>query len=392
MLRAPHGTDVRMNHPKLFPTSVVGSLPRPEWLSDAIQKHERGELDEDELRSFYDDAVKLAIKEQESAGIDIVSDGEQRRFSFLAFVAEKLSSLQMRPVTDMMNEEAQKWVDRMNLPVDIIQNPIIVGKIKRETPLAVDELQFAKRYTEKPIKVPLIGPYTLWINSWNRKLSSSLYPRPEDAVDDVAKLLREEIVALREAGASFVQLDEPGIGNFTDYRYARFQLAMHEWRVDDLKELHGLAVDIINRAVRGIGGIRTGVHVCRGNWPAEERYLSVGGYAPMLPDMLDLRVDQLVLELATPRAGGVEVFQDHPTDHEIGLGVIDVKSPEVETPEKIVGMVKKALRIFEPDKIWLNPDCGFASGRPWPVATRETAFAKLRAQTEAAKMLRAEFS
>ncbi|MFQ5950844.1 MAG: vitamin-B12 independent methionine synthase [Candidatus Geothermarchaeales archaeon] len=381
-----------MSFPELFPTSVVGSLPRPEWLLEAIEKHERSKLDEDRLRSFYDDAVKLAIKEQESAGVDVVSDGEQRRFSFLAFVAEKLFSLEMKPVKDMMNEEAQKWVDKMNLPVDVIENPIIVGEIKREAPLAVDDLEFARGYTEKPIKVPLIGPYTLWINSWNKKLSSSFYPRPEDAVDDVAKLLREEIIALREAGASFVQLDEPGIGNFTDYRYARFQLAIHEWKVDDLKELHELAVDIINRAVRGIGGIRTGVHVCRGNWPAEEKYLSAGGYAPMLPDILDLRVDQLVLELATPRAGGVEVFQDHPTDHEIGLGVIDVKSPEVETPQKIVETVNKALRIFEADKIWLNPDCGFASGRPWPVATRKTAFAKLRAQSEASQMLREEFS
>ena len=375
----------------LFPTAVVGSFPRPEWLLHAIREFDKGTMTKEELREHYDDAIKLMLKEQEVAGVDIVSDGEQRRFSFLAFVSEKLPSFKIVSVRKLMNKEALKFADEMNLPIDLISNPVIVDRVRRRIPLALDEFEFARQYTAKPIKVPLIGPYTLLINSWNRRLSSGAYPEPQDAVDDIAKMLREEILELKRAGAFFVQLDEPGIGNFVDYRYTRFLLALNEWKIRELEELHKLAVEMINKVVKGISGIKLGVHICRGNWPAEERYLSWGGYEKMITDMLEIKAKQLVLEFATKRAGTIDVFKEHRTDHEIGLGVIDVKSKRVEKPSKIVARVEKASKYFDVSKIYLNPDCGFASGRPWPVVDRETAFAKLRAQTEAAQTLRKEF-
>ncbi|TLX97112.1 MAG: hypothetical protein E6K96_04270, partial [Thaumarchaeota archaeon] len=141
----------------LFPTSVVGSLPRPRWLIDAIERHERGELSEDELTRRYDDAVKLAIREQELTGVDELSDGEQRRFSFLAFVAERLPSFRLIPVKELMNRDAEKFVREMNLPIEIISNPVIVEKIRRSRPLAVDEVKFALKHTSKKVKAPIIG-------------------------------------------------------------------------------------------------------------------------------------------------------------------------------------------------------------------------------------------
>ncbi|MDA4119896.1 MAG: hypothetical protein OK436_04855, partial [Thaumarchaeota archaeon] len=150
-----------MNHSEqIFPTSVVGSLPRPEWLMDGISKFERGEINEEQLKPYYDEAVILAIKQQEMTGVDEVSDGEQRRFSFLAFVAERIPSFQMIPASELMNEEAASYAEKMNLPVGIISNPVIVGPIKRTAPLVADEVKFALKYTQKPVMAPIIGPFT----------------------------------------------------------------------------------------------------------------------------------------------------------------------------------------------------------------------------------------
>ncbi len=375
----------------LFPTAVVGSFPRPEWLLSAIRDFGNGKMSKEDLKEHYDDAVKLTLKEQETAGVDIISDGEQRRFSFLAFVSEKLPSLKIIPATELMNKQALKFAEEMNLPINVISQPVIIDNVKRTVPLALDEFEFAAQQTEKLMKVPLIGPYTLLINSWNRRLSSKAYPEPEDAVGDISSMLREEILDLKRAGAFFVQLDEPGIGNFVDYRYTRFLLALNEWKIRELAELHKLAVEMINKVVKGISGVKLGVHICRGNWPAKEEYLSSGGYEKIITDMLEIKAKQLVLEFATKRAGSVDVFERHRTDHDIGLGVIDVKSKRVEKPSEIVARVKKVLKYFDASQIYLNPDCGFASGRPWPVVDRETAFAKLRAQTEAAEILRKEY-
>jgi len=345
-------------------------------------------LSEGELQGAYDDAVKLAVKEQELAGLDEISDGEQRRFSFLAFVAERLPSFGMIPVKELMNREAEKYAREMNLPIGVISNPVIIDKIRRSKPLAVDELKFALGLTSKRVKVPIIGPYTLLINSWNRAKSSEVYKTPYEAFEDITRMLREEIVALREAGASFVQLDEPGIGNFCDYKYTKWLLALNDWRVSDLKELRKISAELINKTVRGISGVKTGVHICRGNWPADEAHLSRGGYENMIEEIVELKVDQLVLEYATRRAGTFDAFRGNRWDGEVGLGVIDVKNPRVEPPEEIMSRVERAGEVFDMGKITLNPDCGFASGRLWPVVPADVAYAKLRTQTLAARMLK----
>lgn len=372
----------------LFPTSVVGSLPRPEWLLEAIAKFEAGEMPESRLKEYYDEAVVLAIKQQEITGVDEVSDGEQRRFSFLAFVAERIPSFRLIPTAELMTKEAEQYVKSMNLHVGVISNPIIVGKVKRTAPLVAGEVAFAKKYTEKPVMAPLIGPLTLLINSWNRERSGGFYKTPEDAFGDLTAMLREEILALKEAGASFVQLDEPAVGNFVDFRYTRWLLALNGWKLGDLGELHKIAAELINRTVKGVSGIEVGVHICRGNWRSDEQHYSDGGYEKMIDEILDMKVRRLVLEYATKRAGTYQVFKERPWHGDVGLGVIDVKDPRVETPQEIVKRVEEASRVFGEENIVLNPDCGFASGRPWPVVNRQIAYAKLSAQTAAAKILR----
>ena len=377
----------------LFPTTVVGSWPRPPWLVRAFDDYGKKRGSKKKLTSHMDDAVKLALKDQEIAGIDIVSDGEQRRFSFLVVIAEKVAGFELMNIIDLAKGRTHvlSTIEEMMLPKSVPQ-PIATGKIRRNRPIALDELKFARRHTDRRIKVPLPSPYMLAWQAWDYEYSRKVYPSPDALAEDLVRVVRDEIIALRNAGASFIQLDDPTIQNpLNPEKYMKFLTMLLGHKPRPFKEELNWAVELINESVKGIGGVTLGLHVCRGNWPAPEEILPKGAYGPILPSLLEIKVNQLVLEFATPRAGPIDVFKDYPTDKQLGLGVIDVKNRDVETPEIVVSRVKRALKYFDPDQIFLNPDCGFASGRTWPVANRETAFKKLRAMTEAAKVLKAQF-
>lgn len=145
----------------------------------------------------------------------------------------------------------------------------------------------------------------------------------------------------------------------------------------------------MNRVVEGAEGVRTGVHVCRGNWSKKEDVHLQGNYGPMLPYLVQMQVDQLVLEMATPRAGEIEVFEEYGNEKEIGLGVVNPRGDEVETPEAIVERVEQLLRYFDPGTIFLNPDCGFGTFAERSLNPPEVSTAKLRAISTAARELRA---
>ena len=228
-------------------------------------------------------------------------------------------------------------------------------------------------------------------SSWFPGLSDSAYPSIEDLGSVVSTLLREELLALKEAGADFVQFDEPVLSQVVHGAEGAetFMCAALASRKDPTEELE-YAEELINRTVKGITGIKTGIHVCRGNWSRKEDVLLKGNYGPLLPYLMEMKVDQLVLEFATPRAGELRVFKEYGTDKELGLGVVNPRSSEVESPASIVKRVREATSYFDPAKIYLNPDCGFGTFAERPVNDAETAFAKLRSISLAAKALREE--
>ena len=138
-------------------------------------------------------------------------------------------------------------------------------------------------------------------------------------------------------------------------------------------------------------GIKTGVHICRGNWSRREDVLLTGNYGPMLPYLAQMNIDQLVLECATPRAGEMEVFKEYSNEWEVGLGVVNPRTDDIESPEEIVARVKELLQYFDADKIYLNPDCGFGTFAERNVNTTEMAIKKMRVIAQAAELIRAEY-
>jgi 5-methyltetrahydropteroyltriglutamate--homocysteine methyltransferase len=378
--------------PRAFVTSVVGSWPRPPWLIDAFERYSKGALDQQLLNQYLDDAVKLAIKDQEEAGIDVITDGEQRRVSFVAFLGQKVRGFRVVRVEEL-HPSAREIMRRHKAPLTLWR-PVIAGYIE-DSIIALDEVQYAKRVTQKPLKVTLPSPYLVMWESWHAQISSPYYPRPEDAAEAYVRVLRKEISRLIDAGVAFVQLDEPMLGDLLEAepdkpdRYKRVVSEIYGQKYRGLRDEIQLAVDLINEAVGGyITSVRVGVHLDR--WPAEDS--PVVGYERLAPHIFDLKTKQYVVEYKHPRMGDPEEFaRVLPSDKEIGLGSVDVRDAgRVETVEEVVAHVERVAKHVDPARIWINPDCGFAPGmyRAFP---RSVALEKLKVMVRAARLLRERY-
>ncbi|MCH7996853.1 MAG: cobalamin-independent methionine synthase II family protein [Chloroflexi bacterium] len=386
-----------MKDTKLFPVSVVGSWSRPPWLVQALRKRQAGELSQEEFAKIADEAVLAAIKYQEDAGVDIVTDGEQRRDNFYSFVVDKISGMKLMKLSDLLDyvkdrASFEEVLRALDVPAFAIKSPIAIEKISSRGPLALDEADFLLEHTTRQTKVPLPGPYLLTKSSWFEGLSASAYPSVDDLAKDVVKVLREEVLILKKRGVDFIQFDEPTLTQvvYGDEASETFMCAALGTRRDPTEELE-MAVDLMNQTIHGIDGVKFGVHVCRGNWSRKEDVLLKGNYGPILPYLMEMEVDQLVLEFATPRAGEMEVFKEYKNEKEIGLGVVNPRTDQVEAPEEIVERVKEALNYFEPEQVYLNPDCGFGTFAERPMNTPQTAYLKLKSVAKAAEILRKEY-
>lgn len=374
----------------LFPVAPIGSWPRPAELLRAQQSVRAGRLDPQELKRHADEAVILAIRAQEAAGVDFVTDGEQRRDNFYSFVATKLSGVRIMTLDEMLDlvedrsgfEEILRTLD---VPAYSISNPTCYDKLERRAPLAVDELRFVRRHTSRPVKIPLPGPYILTRSMFVQEVTRDVYRTKEDLAEDVVRILREELRDLRAEGADFVQFDEPVLSElvFTQGKTRTFMCAALAARNDPAEELE-FAVELMNRVVEGIEGMRLGVHVCRGNWSKKEETLLRGGYAPLQSTLERMNVNQLVLEYATERAGDILPFEGK----ELGLGVVNPRTDDVESAAEIREMIERALELYAPERVFLNPDCGFGTFSRRPVNTADVAARKLRAIVEVAREMR----
>lgn len=382
----------------LFPTTVVGSWPRPKWLLEALKNKRERKISQEEFERIANDAVLIAIKYQEDAEIDIISDGEQRRDNFYSFVADKIEGVELKTVAEFIDfvEDKSKFEEllrRLDVPAFAIRSPIVTNYVKKSNYLTLNEISFLKKHTKKKIKVALPGPYLLTRSSWIPGISNKYYKTKEDLAEEFSKILREEIIMLRNEGADFIQLDEPVLMEVlygAELSAQTFMCAALTAKENPRDELN-FAVDILNKTVQGISGIKIGIHVCRGNWSKKEEALLKGDYYPLLPFLLEMKVNQYVLEFATKRAGEIDVFKDYPLDKEIGLGVINPRSDEIEKLENIISKVEKALNYFKEDKIYLNPDCGFGTFSEIHLVNSRIAFEKLKIMKKASEKLKEKF-
>jgi len=372
-----------------FPVTTVGSWPRSTELLRAMKRRAP------ELAALQDAAVLAALRAQEEAGADIVTDGEQRRDNFTSFLSERVEGFRLMSMADLLDHVEDKsafegLLRTLDVPAYAIRNNVAVGRLSARAPLVLDDYLFLRRHTDRPIKVTLPGPYILVRSSWVQALSGRAFASRDQLCDDVVGLLRAELVALARAGVDVVQFDEPVL---TELVFAgkshthTFMCAALAASADPAGELD-LAVELMNRVVDGIEGPLCAVHVCRGNWSRDEGVLLSGTYDDLLPHLARMRVGQFVLEYATPRAGDPALLARLPQDATIGFGAVNPRTDELEDPAAIAARVRALARTLGHERIHLNPDCGFGTFAERPMNTAEVAAAKVRVLARAAEILR----
>ena len=338
----------------LFPTTLVGSYPQPEWLIDRdklgkrfpprLRAKELWRVPEPLLAQAQDDATILAIRAQEEAGLDIITDGEIRRESYSNRFATALEGV------DIDNPGEGK--DRSGHPILL---PRIAGKVRRRGPVEVDDVRFLRKHTKKRIKITVPGPFTM-----SEQAKNEFYGSGEEAAMDYAVAVNEEIKDLFAAGADIVQIDEP-------------------WMQARPEKARQYGLKALNRALEGVTGT-TAVHICFGY--AAVIHEKPSGYS-FLPEFAGCACHQVSIEAAQPNLD-CSVLKSLPSK-KILLGCIDLNDMKVETPQKVVERVKRALPFVAKENVILAPDCGMK------YLPREVAFGKMKAMVEAAKLLRAEF-
>ncbi len=365
----------------LFPTAVIGSLPRPRWVLDLLKEHQNGRMADDNLDAELDRAVVFAIGMQEAAGIDTISDGEWRRIGYFEVFAQRVGGFKSSQYsTEALAPEhvpaagqaaPQQWT------LKGFQQALVVEPMTHTRPIAAEGARFLRSSTKRKIKVSLPAPHIVGQRLWHPEHSARAYPTRRHFVEAVIPILRQELLALKQAGVDIIQFDDPWFCFFVDPDYRK--------RFKDPEAEMAQAIEDLNRVVEGIEGVKTALHVCRGN--RERSIYARGDYSPILPYLLEANVDQLSMEFAVSEAGDVSVFNGHKWDRELGFGVVDVRSRDIESPEVVARRAERALEFFSPQQITLNPDCGFA-----PTSTNaiplDEAYLKMRSLGEAAGILR----
>jgi 5-methyltetrahydropteroyltriglutamate--homocysteine methyltransferase len=330
-----------MNLP-LLPTAIVGSYAMPGWLERLKTDYFARRISRHDLEEIYDAAAKAAIKDQEIAGLDIITDGEPRRDNMVDYFLERLPGVQI-------DRSSKKFY------YDFYDS-VVQGKLPMASLGLAQDFRFLRTFTEREPKFCVTGPHCL-----TKRIRNQFYPSEEALAMDIAKVMNLELKALAKAGARLIQIDEPYYSGFPEDVC---------W-----------AVKVLNTLVDGVDA-KIAVHICYGNRYGKPSW--EGSYRYLFPAILDAKVQQLTLEFARRGGEDLDLFKEFAPPFELGLGVIDVKIHDIETPEMVASHIRKALEVMPAEKIYILPDCGCFH------LPRDVAFSKMQAMVEGARIVRKE--
>lgn len=334
-----------------LPTSVIGSYAWPGWLNLALEAAQQDRFGVDDMQETQDDAVDMAIRDQEEAGVDLITDGEMRRVGF--FTAEfyghmagirELPARRRSGVAGHDQRESYEAVEPLSAPDGL-------GLLA--------EYEYLRKRTTRPVKMPIPGPYTLS----GRIQPGSIYKDRLDVAYGLSELVNQEMKNLVAAGVTFIQMDEPS--------YAVHSSTPAEF------------VKLFNHTVEGVNA-KISIHLCFGNFVG--RPVAKRTYRPLLPHIFDMNVSQYALEFANREMAEIEIAREFPPEKELAAGLVDVKNYYCETPEDVAERLRKTLAYINPERVTVTPDCGFSQTARW--AARR----KLKAMVEGTKIVRRELT
>jgi 5-methyltetrahydropteroyltriglutamate--homocysteine methyltransferase len=326
----------------ILPTTMVGSYSMPGFLERLKTEYFARRISRNDLDEIHDTVVKAAIKDQEIAGLDIVTDGELRRDNMIDYFIERLPGIQI-------DRSSKKFY------YDFYDSEVL-GKIPMAGLGLAQDYKFLLANTDRAAKITITGPHAL-----TKRVRNKHYPTEEALATDIARVMNLELKELVKAGANYIQIDEPYYSGFPE----------------DIN----WGVSVLNILVEGVKA-KIAVHICYGNRYGKPSW--EGTYRYLFPRILDAKVQQLTMEFARRGEEDLELFREFNAPFDLGVGVIDVKDHAVETPEMVAERIRKALKILPVERLFILPDCGLFH------LSRDIAFAKLKAMVEGTRMVRKE--
>jgi 5-methyltetrahydropteroyltriglutamate--homocysteine methyltransferase len=356
----------------VYRSDVVGSLLRPAYLKDARAQHESGELSDARFKQIEDRAVAQAVELQQHAGIEVVTDGELRRYDFYGHLIDAVEGFDKYggwaiPFRDEKGEEL------------VLQRPVVVSKLRRKRHLCAEEFTYLRAITKAPAKVTLISAQQA-AAYYDAEKSKGAYASVDAYLADMVDILRGEIEELIRLGCAYIQIDSPQYTALLDPDLREG----YRKRGNDPDRLLDLSIEMDNAIVgKHSDSITFGLHLCRGN--NRSKFYARGDYGPITKVFQKTKFDRFLLEFDDARSGGFEPLREVPEDRVVVLGLVSSKKPELENKDELKRRINEAAQFISHDRLALSPQCGFASTLEGNLLTPEDQEAKLRLVAETAR-------
>ena len=354
----------------MYRSDVVGSLLRPAYLKDARERQEKGQLPPAEFKSIEDRAVDEAVELQQRAGIDVLTDGEMRRYAFFGHLIDAVEGFDKWGgwAIPFRNDEGDEMVQ---------PRPVVVSKLRRKRPLCAEEFTYLRARTNQPGKTTMISAQQAAAYYDNKK-SSGAYPKIDAYLSDLVDILRDEVEELIRLGCTYIQIDSPQYAALLDPQLREG----YRQRGNDPDRLLDLSTEMDNAVIGDHPGVMFGLHLCRGN--NQSRFYAAGDYGPITKVFQKTRFHRFLLEYDDERSGGFEPLRQVPEDRTVVLGLVSSKKGTLENKDELKRRIEQASDFIPLDRLALSPQCGFASTIEGNLVTVADEEAKLRLVAETA--------
>lgn len=356
-----------------YRSDVIGSLLRPPYLKDARKKRGDGMISDAEFKKIEDRAVNEAVELQARAGLDVLTDGEMRRYAFFGHLIDAVDGY------DKFGGWAIPFHDEQGNEL-VFKRPVVVSKLKRIRPLCEEEFTYLRAHTDRPKKVTLINAQQAAAYYAPDK-SSSAYATIDAYLADVVDILRAEVDELVHLGCDYIQIDAPQYAGLIDPKIREG----YRQRGNDPDKLLDRCIELDNAVIGNHPGVTFGIHLCRGN--NQSKFYASGGYDPIAAVFKRTRFNRFLLEYDDERSGGFEVLKHVPDDRVVVLGLVTTKKPKLESRDELVQRVKEASQFVPLERLALSTQCGFASTEEGNLISPAEQEAKLKLVAQTAKQV-----
>jgi len=355
----------------VYRSDVVGSLLRPAYLKAARERHEANQISDSEFKSVEDRAVDEAIELQKGVGLEILTDGEMRRYAFFGHLVDAVEGFDKVGgwAIPFRNEKGEEMV---------LPRPVVVSKLRRKRPLCEEEFTYLRARTTHPSKTTLVSAQQAAAYYDNKK-SAGAYPSIDSYLADLVDILRDEVEELVRLGCTYIQIDAPQYAALLDPQLREG----YRQRGSDPDRLLDLSTEMDNSIMGKHPGVIFGLHLCRGN--NQSRFYASGDYGPITRVFQKTKFHRFLLEYDDERSGGFEPLRKVPEDRTVVLGLVSSKKAALESKDELKHRIEQASEFVPLDRLALSPQCGFASTIEGNLVTPADQQAKLRLVAETAQ-------